>query len=151
MITTACKKALDVGILLHDSQKIPAQSYTTLKNFVAQFASKFSVSSYGAHFGFISFDDESRIDFKFSDTQYYNPDKLQEKIKGLYQMGPGSRIDIAIEKANQDIFSSAGGYRTNMPKALIVFAEEGTSAGSKPYAQVIAPLIVSKLLSNLIG
>lgn len=145
MTTAGCARELDIGILLHDTLNIPSQSYTTLKHFVAEFASKFSVSSFGTHFSFISFDDESRIDFKFSDTEYYNTDKLQEKIKGLYQMGRGTRIDMAIQKASKDLFSPSGGERPTMPKALIVFTEDGSTSTNKPYAQVIAPLVVSKM------
>jgi hypothetical protein len=140
---TGCEKTIDVGVILDASNDIPKQLYTSLKTFVTQFVANFVVSSIGSHFGFVSFDDEVRVDLKFSDSMFYNPDKLQEKIKGLRKMGSGSRIDLAIDKANEELFSVSGGNRIKLPKTLIVFTEDMTNSASKPYSDVIAPLIVS--------
>ncbi|XP_078364487.1 collagen alpha-1(XXI) chain-like [Oculina patagonica] len=72
-------------------------------------------------------------------------------INGISYTGRGTRTDIALEKANYELFSSAGGDRGDKPNALIVITDGETNAGSKAYSTVLVPLISKKVKLIAVG
>ena len=83
------------------------------------------------------------LKFNLAKSEYHSLSKLQEAIKGLKYTGGGTRTDLALEMAADQIFSAAGGDRADAANVLVILTDGKTSGKSAPYKDVLKPLQVS--------
>ncbi|KAM7424852.1 hypothetical protein ABFA07_023642 [Porites harrisoni] len=125
-----CIAGLDIGIVLDKSQSINKKNLERVIEFLADLVRKFNPAPDGDHFGLITFDKFARLVFNFSDSEYYNLDSLEKKIesepteKAEYV---GTRTDLALIMARDQLFTEAGGDRQNSPNVMLVLTD------GKPY------------------
>ena len=65
-------------------------------------------------------------------------------VKKIAYTGGGTRTDRALEMANTNLFDVTNGDRPAQRNILLVFTDGKTNRGSKPYSQVLAPLLVGR-------
>ena len=71
--------------------------------------------------------------------------KLQDRL------GNPNRTDLALETVSNEVFTTANGDRPNAPNLVIVFTDGATHKSSKPYNEVLPPLVVStRILSSFL-
>ena len=63
--------------------------------------------------------------------------KARDKLGGI------TRTDLALETVGNEVFTTTIGDRPNSPNVMIVFTEGVTHKKSKPYSEVLTPLVVS--------
>ena len=133
---------MDIGILLHSSLTMKAHNYESLKRSLSKLVDYFDVSENGTHFGFIHYNQDAFIDFALSDASLYNPVTLKAKIQSV-PYDPGlTRTDKALKRADEELFSTKGEARNDVPKVLLVVTDADTMQGSEPYSQVLGSLKV---------
>ena len=121
-----CIAGLDIGIVLDKSQSINKKNLERVIEFLADLVRKFNPAPEGDHFGLITFDNVTRLVFDFSDSEYYNLDSLEKKIesepteKAKYV---GTRTDLALIMARDQLFTEAGGDRQNSPNVMLVLTD----------------------------
>jgi hypothetical protein len=94
----------------------------------------FHISSDGDHVGFITYSSTPTVGFRFNalSGRGYTSDGVKGIIDRLiHQRGSGRRIDLALDMANRDLFSPAGGARPhtrqvcrNKPNRLQLYSEK---------------------------
>ena len=125
-----CIAGLDIGIVIDKSRSINEKNLERVIEFLAHVVRKFNPAPEGDHFGLITFDKFARLVFDFSDSEYYNLDSLERKIesepteKAKYE---GTRTDLALIKARDQLFTEARGDRQNSPNVMLVLTD------GKPY------------------
>ena len=125
-----CIAGLDIGIVIDKSRSINEKNLERVIEFLAHVVRKFNPAPEGDHFGLITFDKFARLVFDFSDSEYYNLDSLEKKIesepteKAKYE---GTRTDLALIKARDQLFTEARGDRQNSPNVMLVLTD------GKPY------------------
>lgn len=125
-----CIAGLDIGIVIDKSRSIKEKNLERVIEFLAHVVRKFNPAPEGDHFGLITFDKFARLVFDFSDSEYYNLDSLEKKIesepteKAKYE---GTRTDLALIKARDQLFTEARGDRQNSPNVMLVLTD------GKPY------------------
>ena len=125
-----CIAGLDIGIVLDKSQSINKKNLERDIEFLAHLVRKFNPAPDGDHFGLITFDKFARLVFNFSDSEYYNLDSLEKKIESEpteKAKGYGTRTDLALIMARDELFTQAGGDRQNSPNVMLVLTD------GKPY------------------
>ena len=125
-----CIAGLDIGIVLDKSQSINKKNLERDIEFLAHLVRKFNPAPDGDHFGLITFDKFARLVFNFSDSEYYNLDSLEKKIESEpteKAKGYGTRTDLALIMARDELFTQAGGDRQNNPNVMLVLTD------GKPY------------------
>lgn len=141
---SACKKPLDIGLVIDTYDGFTDNDFIDLKLFIADLVSKFTVDFALVHFGIITFGAKAVIKVKFNDVTSYNPSLLENTIKSLpLQTETGHWTDDALKLA-KDLFSVQNGHRDSMPSALIVFTAANSNLGSDSYPPIIHPLLVRK-------
>ena len=121
-----CIAGLDIGIVLDKSRSIDEENLERVIEFLADLVGKFNAAPDGDHFGLITFDKDARLVFNFSDSEYYNLDSLEKKIesepteKAKYV---GTRTDLALIMARDQLFTEAGGDRKNSPNVMLVLTD----------------------------
>jgi len=76
-------------------------------------------------------------------SEYHTLSKLQAAIRALKYPGGGTRTDLALEMAANQIFSPSGGDRGDAGNVLVALTDGKTSSSSKKYKDVLSPLQVS--------
>ena len=125
-----CIAGLDIGIVLDKSQSINKKNLERDIEFLAHLVRKFNLAPDGDHFGLITFDKVARLVFNFSDSEYYNLDSLKKKIESEPTEKAedlGTRTDLALIMARDELFTEAGGDRQNNPNVMLVLTD------GKPY------------------
>ena len=125
-----CIAGLDIGIVLDKSQSIDKKNLERVIEFLADLVRKFNPAPDGDHFGLITFDKVARLVFNFSDSGYYNLDSLKKKIESEPTEKAedlGTRTDLALIMARDELFTEAGGDRQNNPNVMLVLTD------GKPY------------------
>ena len=75
-----------------------------------------------------------KVVFKFADSQYYDKNALKTKISSepVQSREPGytpdpppgrTRTDVALEKARDELFTVAGGDRSDKPNVMVVLTD----------------------------
>ena len=133
---------MDVGIVLDSSGSVNSANFKKATDFVAELAAHYAVSSHGVHMGVIAYSSRPRLQFNFAKAQYHNLAALQAAIRAVRYTGGGTRTDLAMEMAGNQLFTPGAGDRPHASNVLLVFSDGKTNAGSKPYSVVLKPLQV---------
>ena len=139
----ACKRSLDVGLIIDGSASVSAANFKKALDFLVDLVGHLAVSPQGTHVAVIVYDTQATLHFNLASSGYHTLSKLQSAIRGLSYLGKDTRTDVALEMAAEKIFSSSGGDRNDVDNLLIVLTGGKTSAASKPYEDVVLPLQVS--------
>ena len=139
---SSCKRPMDVGVIMDRSGSVGAANFEKAKAFVISLVHKLQISSHGTRIGIIPYHSNAQVSVRFADVQHQSADAMTRLIRGIPYTSGNTRTDVAIELANSQLFSSAGGLRSDKPNVLIVMTDGKTNAGSKPYKTVLAPLKV---------
>lgn len=148
-VPSSCKDPMDIGIIIDRSGSIGKANFDKAKKFVVSLVHKLQISSQGTRIGIIPYNAIAQVSVRFSDVQHQTPVAMTNLINRIPYTSGNTRTDRALELANSQLFSSAGGDRSNRKNVLIVMTDGKTNAGSKPYKTVLAPLKV-KVTSPLV-
>lgn len=115
-----CDTPLELGFLVDRSGSISKQNFEKVKSFILTVIAGFDVSREGTHVGIISYSSDAKtiISFDQFDDPNFDLKKLNDTIRdGLATPEGGkTRIDLALEKADQELFSDITKYRSFVPK-----------------------------------
>ena len=142
---------MDVAVIMDRSGSVGEKNFEKAKEFVISLVHKLQISSHGTRIGIIPYHSEAQVAVKFADVAHQTPDAMTKLIKGIPYTSGMTRTDVAIELANNQLFTDAGGQRSDKPNVLIVMTDGHTNPGSKPYKTVLAPLKVGCFLSHSIS
>ena len=142
---------MDVAVIMDRSGSVGKNNFEKAKEFVISLVHKLQISSHGTRIGIIPYHSEAQLAVKFADVPHQTPDAMTKLIKGIPYTSGMTRTDVAIELANSQLFTDAGGQRSDKPNVLIVMTDGHTNPESKPYKTVLAPLKVGRFLSHSIS
>jgi len=128
-----CDKKLEIGVILDGSSSVRSSNYRKVKTFFQNLTDEFIVSQDGVHFGAIRFSWRTHLEFKIGDQRYWNPEALKERISKIRYPYGGTRTDLALKMAEEELFCAECGIRGDgVPKVLIVITDGKSSIGSIP-------------------
>ena len=115
-----CDTPVELGFLVDRSGSISQQNFEKVKSFILTVISGFDVSQNGTHVGIITYSSDAKTIISFDQFEDPNFDlkKLNDTIRdGLATPEGGrTRIDLALAKADQELFSDTTKYRSFVPK-----------------------------------
>ena len=142
---------MDIAVVMDRSGSVGKANFEKAKEFVISLVHKLQISSHGTRIGIIPYHSDAQVAVKFADVAHQTPDAMTKLIRGIPYTSGMTRTDVAIKLANSQLFTKAGGLRSDKPNVLIVMTDGHTNAGSKPYKTVLAPLKVGRVLSHSIS
>ena len=117
---------VDVGFVMDASGSVGASNWKVEQEFIEHLASEINISPSGGQASVTVYSSTANIRIKFSDYQTYAT--FKNAVKALKYTRGGTRIDKALEVANNDMFSATNGMRPEAPKVL-VFITDGKHYG----------------------
>ena len=131
-------------MIMDRSGSVGSANFQKARDFVTDLVHKLQISSHGTRVGIIAYQNSASLIVNFANHAAQDPNAMAAKIKAIHYSGGGTRTDIALQKANSELFTAAAGDRADKPNVLVVMTDGKTNSGSKPYREVLDPLLVSK-------
>ena len=104
------------------STSITPANFNKIKTFIKDLVNEFDIREGGTHVAAIAFGDQARMIFDFNQLQGddLTRENLGKKIDAIPQISGSNRLDLALTKANEDMFSFSGGKRDKTPRVILL-------------------------------
>jgi len=117
-----CK--LDLGFVVDTTKSIKKENVPKLKRALKLFLRKFDVSEDGTHVSLETFAKDSEIHNYFKDTGYYSEKEVVDLIdSSIGKLTKPTRLDHAIQKADEDMFTEESGDRPGVRSVMLLFTD----------------------------
>ena len=133
----ACQTPVDLAFIVDSSGSIGSKNYLKEKHFVKQLARGFGVAPGQSRAALVLYSNSASVKAGFD--QYPTLEQFHKSVDDLpYEKG-FTRIDLALEKANQEVFPQA---RKGVPKIAILITDgkQTKTADSKGLREASEPL-----------
>lgn len=121
---------MDVAFLVDSSGSISFRNFRKVKNFVVELASKFDISPGGSRAAVVVYSTRATTRIRFTDHSTYG--SFANAVQRLRHERGYTRIDLALQKANLDVFGPRGKSRFLVPKIAFVLTDgEQTRNGNE--------------------
>ena len=107
--------------------------------------SKYHVGPDKTRISIVTYHNNAKVRVSFDDAKLQSQkglNDLLDEMKAKDKLGNPTRTDIALEVVNKEVFNTKNGDRPDSPNVMIVFTDGATHKKSKPYSQVLPPLVV---------
>ena len=121
-------------------------NYKKMLESVRTLISKYNVGPTKTRISIVTYDKKAQVRVSFKELEKQNKDALNsllDSMKARDKLGGVMRTDLALETVGNEVFTTANGDRPNSPNVMIVFTDGVTHKKSKPYSEVLPPLVVS--------
>ncbi|CAH3032618.1 unnamed protein product, partial [Porites lobata] len=145
---------LDLCIVLDKTKSVGKANYKKMLESVRTLISKYNVGPTKTRISIVTYDKKAqvRVSFKELDKQNKNAlNSLLDSMKARDKLGGVTRTDLALETVGNEVFTTANGDRPNSPNVMIVFTDGGTHKKSKPYSEVLPPLVAEGVQRIAVG
>jgi len=122
-VPLTCRVSVDVGFLLDSSGSV-GRDYAKEQQFLKAFAASFGISEEGSHVGVIAFNDKAKHSIKMN--QFTDASSLNEAVDAIPWMDGTTRIDRALELAQEEMFAEVNGGRGGSVKKILVVITDGS-------------------------
>lgn len=127
-----CK--LDLSFVVDKTHSIREQNIPKLKAALTLLLRQFDVSEHGTHVCLETFAKESTLQKKFNDVNYRTKDAVLELLDSIGPLGKPTRLDPAIQKANEEMFTEESGDRPGVLN-MMVLVTDGRSRPDTDFAE----------------
>ena len=115
---------MDIAILVDTSNSMKKYQRMKLVGIFDKMLEEWGVSPEGNHYSLITFDRDAKIQNFFKDSRYQNKGNLRSKARIiLRQKAWGTRADIALQKAENKVFTKEGGDRPDAKDVLLMITD----------------------------
>lgn len=110
--------AADVAFLLGSSPRTTQQTWNKFQIFAKTVVDTLGASPDGVHYSAIAFNSEPRITLRFNTLQgpQYTRDNVKRRIDDMRYTRGRTRIDKAVDLANNVLFNPQSGMRRDVPR-----------------------------------
>ncbi|XP_067022999.1 collagen alpha-4(VI) chain-like [Acropora muricata] len=133
----ACQTPVDLAFIVDSSGSIGSKNYLKEKHFIKQLARSFGVAPGQSRAALVLYSNSASVKAGFD--QYPTLEQFHKSVDDLpYEKG-FTRIDLALQKANQEVFPQA---RKGVPKIAILITDgkQTKTADSKGLREASEPL-----------
>ena len=136
---------------MDSSGSISRRNFEKVKLFVSDVASKFDISPKGSRAALILYSTRATTKIQFSD--HTSTESFASAVKFLNHERGFTRIDLALQRANLDLFGRRGTARSVVPKIafLLTDGEQTPDPRAIPLAVASAPLKATGVRMIAIG
>ena len=135
--TPPCQTPVDLAFIVDSSGIIGTKNYLKEKHFIKQLARSLGVAPGQSRAALVLYSDAATLKAGFD--QYPTLEEFHKSVDDLPYEGGSTRIDLALEKANQEVFPQA---RKGVPKIAILITDgkQTKTAYSKGLREASEPL-----------
>ena len=131
--------------MIDQTKSVGDDNYATMLESVRTLISKYNIGPDKTHISIVTFAGEAEVRASLDDARFQSQKGLNDLIdemKANDRLGNPTRTDLALEVVSNEVFTVESGDRPDSPNVMIVFTDGGKHENSKPYSEVIPPLVV---------
>lgn len=115
---SVCTVPVDLAFIIDASGSIGSVNFQKILEFVAKIVDAFEIKENGTRVGVIHYSDDAVLDFDFNKFQgaELTRENVVKEINKISVTEGQTRIDLALIKAKNELFSIEGGMRPDKPK-----------------------------------
>ena len=132
---------MDLALIADKTESIHQDKFELLKGFLLEITDSMDISPVTTHEAVITFANYPKVLNTFGDVSYYSNENMSILVYKIDdKLSHPTRIDRALEAANEQLFTKEGGDRPDFPNSLVLLTDGKTHKDSKPYDKII-PLL----------
>lgn len=133
---------LDLGLVVDTTKSIGEKNIPFLKKFLKRTIQNLGVSQNGSHVSFETFAADSILHNAFNDTAFHSNEKMNGLIdRGINKLTQPTRLDLALSKADEEMFTTANGNRAGVSSVLLLLTDgRSHPRQTKDYSKAISSL-----------
>ena len=136
-----CNVRADIGFILDSSYSL-RHKYSDEKYFLKKLVSNFDITVNDVRSSVVTFSSRSELSIKFSD--HSTTSSFNSAVDAIPLMGLLTRIDRALRTTQREMFLTANGARTGIPKILVLITD-GAQTRKRNYEE---PALIAAELRN---
>ena len=109
---------MDLVFALDSSTDVTKEQWAKQKQFMKAVLASFQVAEDASHVGVVAYSTIPAVDMKLDDSN--KPDDVTKAFDDLPRDLGNRNLVILLEMSKFEVFTSSGGMRTHVPKALVV-------------------------------
>ena len=109
--------------MVDTTQSIREENIPKLKTALKRLLKQFDVSEYGTHVSLQTFAKESTLHKKFNDVNYPSQKAVLELIDNIGLLGKPTRLDHAIQMADEEMFTKESGDRPGVLSVMVLVTD----------------------------
>lgn len=110
--------------MVDTTRSIQQKNIPKLKTALKHLVQQFDISKDGTHVSFETFAKESTIHSKFKDAEYYSEEAVLDLIDNkIDKLTKPTRLDLALEKADEEMFTEESGERLGFRSVMLLFTD----------------------------
>ena len=119
---SSCK--LDLGFVVDTTKSIKEVNIPKLKKALTDLVQQFTVSESETHVSLETFAKESVIHNHFNDPDYHSEGAVLDLIdKKINTLTKPTRLDLALQKAHEEMFTDESGDRPGVRSVMVLFTD----------------------------
>ena len=134
--------------MVDTTKSIQRKNVPLLKKSLKQLIQKFEISEDGTHISFETFAKESKLHNTFKSDSFHSSKAMVNLMqKSIRKLTMPTRLDKALFKADQEMFTKENGDRAGVPSVMVVY----TDGKSHPETKDFMPAVISlRVRSNIV-
>lgn len=130
--------------MVDTTKSIGKKNIPFLKNFLKRIIQNLGVSQNGSHVSFETFAADSILHNAFNDTDFHSNEQMNSLIdRGINKLTQPTRLDLALCKADEEMFTVANGGRAGVCSVLLLLTDgRSHPKQTKDYSKAISSLKV---------
>jgi len=138
-LTEVSRCRLDLGLVVDTTKSIKEENVPKLKKALQHLIQQFDISEDGTHISFLTFAKKSILHNKFNDREYYSEQAILNLTSNCIELSKPTRLDLALSKANDEMFIDESGQRAGVEKVMVLYADGRSHPNTKDfYLDVVA-------------
>ena len=135
---------IDLAIIIDHTESISLEDFRTMKEFLLKMVDDVNpISADTNRIALMTFAGEADVINTFNSETSYNKKELLDLVDDISEdRGSLTRTDLALEAADERLFTAEGGDRPDNPNVLVLLTDGVTHISSKPYEPIIQSLQV---------
>ena len=110
--------------MVDTTKSIKQKNIPPLKNALKQIVKQFDISEDGTHVSLETFAKSSTLHNSFNDSNYHNEQAVLDLIdSSIGKLTKPTRLDYAIQMANETLFTKKNGDRPEVQSVMVLFAD----------------------------
>ena len=120
-LLAGCPIPVDLGLIVDGSGSISRTNWGKTKEFLINITKEFELSEKGSHVSIMVYSTNPKLDVKFNTFPgaRHNTINLEKAIRDLGRARGSTFIDKALKLANEEMFTTASGMRTDVQRVSL--------------------------------
>jgi len=120
-----CRRKVDLTFVIDHSDSVGASNFEVVKDFVGRTMEHFKIGPDQTRVSVVCFGTQANVEWTFNDYSGQNMKAANTALRQIRFTGGTSRLDLALDLANEGIYNKRNGMRQYAFKLMVIITDGG--------------------------